>query len=329
MKTLLVTSVIVVSLLASGPVAQAPPSLQLQRHEFVIRNFQTESGIVLPEARVVYTTLGTLNAARDNAVLLPSHYMANFNGYNWLIGAQDRALDPSRDFLVLTELFGNGRSSSPSNTPEPFHGPRFPVMTIRDNVEAVHRLLTEELKRQASARGRRVLDGRRAGVSVGGELPDVHGRDRRDVRNGEMLRPRLRAARRTDRRADDRSRVAGRRLRSAAGERPRSVQHGLGRLAVLAGMVAPGAVAHEHARGHDVRSGVAGVPQAVQRGRERLHSAGAHVAASRRRDDARVRRRRRAGAAIDQGARRSTCRPKRICTFRSPTHATSRRSSRA
>jgi homoserine O-acetyltransferase len=49
-------------------------------------------------------------------------------------------------FLVATELFGNGRSSSPSNTPEPFHGPRFPVTTIRDNVQAVHMLLTEELK---------------------------------------------------------------------------------------------------------------------------------------------------------------------------------------
>lgn len=58
----------------------------------------------------------------------------------------DRALDPAKLFLVATELFGNGHSSSPSNTPEPFHGPRFPVMTIRDNVEAVHRLLTEELK---------------------------------------------------------------------------------------------------------------------------------------------------------------------------------------
>src|SRR5262249_9251500 len=63
----------------------------------------------------------------------------------WLIGP-DRALDPSKLFLVATELFGNGRSSSPSNTPEPYHGPRFPVMTIRDNVDAVHRLLTEELK---------------------------------------------------------------------------------------------------------------------------------------------------------------------------------------
>ena len=114
-------------------------------HEFAIANFRTESGVTLPQARVVYGTYGHLNAAKDNVVLLPSHYMADFHGYEWLIGA-DRALDSSRLFLVATELFGNGRSSSPSNTPEPYHGPRFPVTTIRDNVEAVHKLLTEELK---------------------------------------------------------------------------------------------------------------------------------------------------------------------------------------
>ena len=114
-------------------------------HEFVIANFRTENGVTLPQARVVYGTYGHLNAARDNVVLLPSHYMADCHGYEWLIGP-DRALDTSKLFLVATELFGNGHSSSPSNTPEPFHGPRFPVTTIRDNVEAVHRLLTEELK---------------------------------------------------------------------------------------------------------------------------------------------------------------------------------------
>jgi homoserine O-acetyltransferase/O-succinyltransferase len=78
-------------------------------------------------------------------ILLPSHYMAKLNGYEWLMGP-GKALDPSQLFLVTTEMFGNGSSSSPSNTPEPFHGPRFPVMTIRDNVEAVHRLLGEDLK---------------------------------------------------------------------------------------------------------------------------------------------------------------------------------------
>jgi homoserine O-acetyltransferase/O-succinyltransferase len=116
-----------------------------EHHEFLIPNFKTEGGVVLPQARVVYGTYGQLNAAKDNVVLLPSHYMASFHGYEWLIGP-DRALDSTKLFLVATELFGNGRSSSPSNTPEPFHGPRFPVTTIRDNVEAVHRLLTEELK---------------------------------------------------------------------------------------------------------------------------------------------------------------------------------------
>jgi homoserine O-acetyltransferase len=109
---------------------------------FTIPFFRLENGAVLPQARVEYATYGTLSPSRDNVVLLPSHYMADSHGYEWLIGA-DKALDPARYFLVATELFGNGHSSSPSNTPEPFHGPRFPVPTIRDNVEAVRRLLAE------------------------------------------------------------------------------------------------------------------------------------------------------------------------------------------
>jgi homoserine O-acetyltransferase len=126
------------------PAAAAAPHAA-EHHEFVIDGFRTESGVTLPKARIVYGTYGHLNAARDNVVLLPSHYMANHHGYEWLIGA-DRALDPAKLFLVATELFGNGFSSSPSNTPEPFHGPRFPVTTIRDNVEAVRRLLADDLK---------------------------------------------------------------------------------------------------------------------------------------------------------------------------------------
>src|SRR6201994_4363427 len=113
-------------------------------HNFVIASFHTESGVVLPAARVVYGTYGHLNAARDNVVLLPSHYMATHRGYEWLMGP-GKALDTARLFLVATELFGNGHSSSPSNTAEPFHGPRFPVTTIRDNVSAVHHLLTRGL----------------------------------------------------------------------------------------------------------------------------------------------------------------------------------------
>ncbi len=143
MKT--VTALFVLAQLVAAQSAATRTAPASERHEFTIANFHTESGVTLPRAIVIYGTYGHLNADKDNAVLLPSHYMANFHGYEWLIGP-DRALDNSKLFLVTTELFGNGRSSSPSNTPEPYHGPRFPVMTIRDNVEAVHRLLTEELK---------------------------------------------------------------------------------------------------------------------------------------------------------------------------------------
>ena len=122
----------------------AQNAIKGERHEFAISNFRTESGVTLPKALIVYGTYGHLNAGKSNAVLLPSHYMADFHGYEWLIGP-GKALDPAELFLVSTELFGNGSSSSPSNTPEPLHGPRFPVTSIRDNVEAVHRLLVEEL----------------------------------------------------------------------------------------------------------------------------------------------------------------------------------------
>jgi len=145
MKKLVFLFVVLLSVsLVAQDAASAKPQPS-ERHEFVIANFKTESGVTLPQVRVVYGTYGHLNAAKDNVVLLPSHYMADFHGYEWLSGP-GHALDTSQLFLVVTELFGNGHSSSPSNTAEPFHGPRFPVMTIRDNVEAVHRLLTQELK---------------------------------------------------------------------------------------------------------------------------------------------------------------------------------------
>lgn len=136
---------LLLALFSSVAAAQNPARVDhADHHEFVIEQFRTESGVTLPRARVSYGTYGHLNAARDNAVLLPSHYMAAHHGYEWLIGP-GKALDTTRLFLVATELFGNGHSSSPSNTPEPWHGPRFPVVTIRDNVNAVKQLLTDDL----------------------------------------------------------------------------------------------------------------------------------------------------------------------------------------
>jgi homoserine O-acetyltransferase len=142
MKALIAVLCLALGLAASAGGADAADG---ERMAFVIDNFKLENGTVLPHATVMYATYGKLNAAKDNAILLPSHYMADSHGYEWLIGP-DKALDPAKYFLVATELFGNGKSSSPSNTPEPLHGPRFPVTTIRDNVEATRRLLSEQFK---------------------------------------------------------------------------------------------------------------------------------------------------------------------------------------
>ena len=56
-----------------------------------------------------------------------------------------QGLDPSKYFIIVPNTFGNGLSSSPSNSPEPFDGPRFPNITVFDNVAAQHRLVTEHL----------------------------------------------------------------------------------------------------------------------------------------------------------------------------------------
>lgn len=87
--------------------------LKSEQHQFRIRNFKTESGVTLPEAVVVYGTYGHLNASKDNVVLLPSYFRSNYHGYERMIG-QGKALNPEDVLIVATELFGNGRSSSPA-----------------------------------------------------------------------------------------------------------------------------------------------------------------------------------------------------------------------
>ena len=111
---------------------------------FELGDFAFESGVTLPNARLSYVTYGALNESKTNVVLLPSWYSGNHHGYEFLIGP-GKALDTSEYFIVATDMFANGLSSSPSNTPPPFAGPDFPEIAIRDNVNATHRLLTEEL----------------------------------------------------------------------------------------------------------------------------------------------------------------------------------------
>ena len=63
----------------------APPD-RAEHGTFRLDRFTFESGPTVPNVSVAYGTYGRLNAARDNAILLPSHYLANHHGYEWLIG---------------------------------------------------------------------------------------------------------------------------------------------------------------------------------------------------------------------------------------------------
>ena len=101
-----------------------------------------QCGIVLPNVRVAYCTHGHLNAARDNAIVYPTHYSGTHDSNAWAIGP-GMALDPEKYFIIIPNMLGNGLSSSPSNTPPPYNGPRFPLITVRDNVLLQHGLISE------------------------------------------------------------------------------------------------------------------------------------------------------------------------------------------
>jgi len=111
---------------------------------FDLGDVTLQSGATLPAARLAYKTYGTLNAARDNVVLMPTFYASHHPDAEVMM-ATGRALDPTKYFIVVPNLFGNGLSSSPSNTPAPCGGAAFPSITIYDNVVCQHRLVTEAL----------------------------------------------------------------------------------------------------------------------------------------------------------------------------------------
>jgi homoserine O-acetyltransferase/O-succinyltransferase len=106
-----------------------------------------KSGKVIENCRIGYRTFGSLNAAQDNAVIMPS----------WLNGvsgdlvpffssqpSKQRLVDTSRFFGVALDAFGNGVSSSPSNS-KAQPAADFPQFTTADMVQAEYRVVTEVL----------------------------------------------------------------------------------------------------------------------------------------------------------------------------------------
>lgn len=110
---------------------------------FDLGDVPLQRGATLRNAKLAYKTYGKLDADKGNVIVYPTWYSGQHYDNEWLIGP-GMALDPGKYFIIVPNMLGNGLSSSPSNTPEPYNLSRFPDITLYDNVRLQHRLVTEK-----------------------------------------------------------------------------------------------------------------------------------------------------------------------------------------
>jgi homoserine O-acetyltransferase len=109
-----------------------------------IGNLELEEGGTIRNCQLAYATFGTLNAAKDNAILIPTWYSGTNKIMEQVYIGKGRALDPDKYFIIVVNQIGNGLSTSPHNTPAPAGMGNFPHVRIGDDVRAQHKLATEK-----------------------------------------------------------------------------------------------------------------------------------------------------------------------------------------
>ena len=110
-----------------------------EHHEtYSLGDFGLVSGGTIPDAHIAYKTFGDPSSP---AIIYPSWYSGAIQDNEWLIG-EDKTLNPKKYFIIITALFGNGQSSSPSNKPDL---KPFPDVLFYDNVKAQHELVKKKL----------------------------------------------------------------------------------------------------------------------------------------------------------------------------------------
>jgi len=107
-------------------------------------NIVLQSGLTFRGAKLAYKTYGKLNADKSNAIVMNTPFGAHHTDIEFWI-KPGLALDPDKYFIVIPNMFGNGLSSSPSNTPAPYDQGRYPNFTQFDNVTQQHRLIVDTL----------------------------------------------------------------------------------------------------------------------------------------------------------------------------------------
>jgi homoserine O-acetyltransferase len=124
------------------PAHAAADDKPLDHQIFEAGNVLLQSGRTFRNMKLAYKTFGTLNADKSNVIVYPTSYSAQHHDTQFMV-REDGALDPSKYFIVIPNLFGNGLSSSPSNTPWPDVGTRYPHTTVFDAVQVQRRMLMQ------------------------------------------------------------------------------------------------------------------------------------------------------------------------------------------
>lgn len=110
----------------------------------IVPSFTLESGFILLNVPVAYTTRGRLSKNRDNALVICHALSGSADVADWwgpLMGASGQAFDASRFFIVCLNSLGSPYgSASPvtsqnGNVRDGRYGPEFPLTTIRDDVK--------------------------------------------------------------------------------------------------------------------------------------------------------------------------------------------------
>ena len=98
---------------------------------FQLGDFELQFGKKLPNAQIAYKTLGSLNADKSNVIILNHPVVGTHESAESInLDRENRAISPEKHFIIMPNKFGNGLSSSPSNTSAPFAGSSFPSVTI-------------------------------------------------------------------------------------------------------------------------------------------------------------------------------------------------------
>ncbi len=138
--------------------------LIVTKHHFTTHNFTTTSGTILPTVNIGWEAYGKLNQAKDNAILVAHYFTGDSHaagkytksdkkaGYWDSIIGPGKAIDTNKYYVLSSDSLANGNVKSPTvfttgpssinpKTQKPY-GLDFPVITIRDMVNAQHTLIT-------------------------------------------------------------------------------------------------------------------------------------------------------------------------------------------